>query len=86
MYTAFYITMQAILSEMEVVRKKVLGKPGILLELIKQLQEGEPEMQTKAAEMLFCVVGQNEGRDLRATKQASPPSCLSNTPQQACWF
>ena len=63
------------LKEMEIVRQKVLEKPGILPELVNQLQLGDTDMQAKAAEMLFCVVGQGPGRDAVATKQVCVVCC-----------
>lgn len=62
--------MQDYLKQMEVVRKKVLQQPGILPELVRQLHSGDSEMKIKAAEMLFCVVGQGPGRDVDATREA----------------
>ncbi len=64
---------QAMLKEMEVVRKRVLEKPGVLPELVKQLRLGNTEQQSQAAEMLFCVVGQGPGRDAAAIRQVGPP-------------
>ena len=59
---------------MEAVRQKVLGQPGTLPRLVLQLQQGDADAQTKAAEMLFCVVGQGPGRDKEATRQVSSDS------------
>lgn len=64
--------LQAMLKQMELVRKKVLEKPGTLPTLMMQLQTGDTDSQIKAAEMLFCVVGQGPGRDVAATRQVSP--------------
>ena len=81
--------LQAMLNEMEIVRNKVLAKPELLPELVDQLHFGETDMQTKAAEMLFCVVGQGPGRDAAATKQVSlllvVTSVQYTSSQQACW-
>ena len=59
------------MKQMEAVRQKVLEKPGTLPRLVLQLQQGDTDAQAKAAEMLFCVVGQGPGRDAKATKQVS---------------
>ena len=68
---------QDYLKQMEVVRKKVLQTPAILPELVSQLRSGDVEMKIKAAEMLFCVVGQGAGRDMDATREVSYFSCIS---------
>lgn len=70
---------QDYLKQMEVVRKKVLQQPGILPELVRQLHSGDSEMKIKAAEMLFCVVGQGPGRDVDATREVSPDEYTSNS-------
>lgn len=62
------------MKQMEAVRQKVLAQPGTLPRLVLQLQQGDTDSQTKAAEMLFCVVGQGPGRDKEATKQVSSDS------------
>ncbi len=62
---------------MEIVRKRVLEKPGVLPQLVAQLRMGDVDQQSKAAEMLFCVVGQGPGRDVAATKQVLVTLCLS---------
>lgn len=67
------------LKEMEIVRKRVLEKPGVLPQLVAQLRMGDVDQQSKAAEMLFCVVGQGPGRDVAATKQVLVTPCLSTT-------
>lgn len=65
------LSTQEYLKQMEVVRKRVLEQPGILPELVRQLQSGDIELKIKAAEMLFCVVGQGPGRDVDATREVS---------------
>ncbi len=65
------------LKEMEIVRKRVLEKPGVLPQLVAQLRMGDVDQQSKAAEMLFCVVGQGPDRDVAATKQVLMTLCLS---------
>ena len=62
------------MKQMEAVRQKVLEKPGTLPRLVLQLQQGDTDAQAKAAEMLFCVVGQGPGRNLEATRQVSSDS------------
>ena len=57
------------LEQMEIVRRRVLEKPGVLPELVNQLRMGNLAQQSQAAEMLFCVVGQGPGRDVAATRQ-----------------
>lgn len=57
--------------EMADVRKKVLGKPGVLQGLVQQLRQGKLEEKAQAAELLFCVVGQGPDADAAATKQVS---------------
>ena len=64
---------------MEIVRKRVFEKPGVLPQLVAQLRMGDVDQQSKAAEMLFCVVGQGPGRDVAATKQVLVTPCLSTT-------
>lgn len=71
-----YWHVQGMLKEMEVVRKEVLQKPEVLPILVKQLRLDDPDQQSKAAEMLFCVVGQGAGRDATATKQVRPTASL----------
>ncbi len=71
------------LKEMEIVRKRVLEKPGVLPQLVAQLRMGDIDQQSKAAEMLFCVVGQGPGRDVAATKQVLMTLGLSTTFQLA---
>lgn len=67
---------QAMLTEMEIVRKRVMQNPNLLPQLVKQLRLGDVEQQSKAAEMLFCVVGQGPGRDAAATKQVQITCCM----------
>lgn len=64
------------LTEMEIVRKRVMQNPNLLPQLVKQLRLGDVEQQSKAAEMLFCVVGQGPGRDAAATKQVQTICCM----------
>ena len=76
-WTNQHVAMQAYMKQMEAVRKKVLEQPGTLPQLVLQLHQGDTDAQTKAAEMLFCVVGQGPGRDKEATKLVSS---FSHTP------
>ena len=71
------------LKEMEIVRKRVMQNPDLLPQLVKQLRLGDVEQQSKAAEMLFCVVGQGPGRDAAATKQVQITSCMFMLHQSA---
>ena len=76
--------LQAMLKQMELVRKKVLEKPGTLPTLMMQLQTRDTDSQIKAAEMLFCVVGQGPGRDVAATRQVSPDDHMPTALHDLC--
>lgn len=51
------------MKEMIAIRARVMGRPHLLPVLVGELRSANTEGQLKAAEMLFCVVGQGPARD-----------------------
>ena len=56
---------------MDAAKERTLQKPGLLSELVYQLESGDSEIQYKAAELLLCIVGQGPEKDEAAIGQVS---------------